>query len=134
MTDRPPQDTVIWSTAQVIAWIRRHLDEGHMLRGRDADADDSAAGRLACSCGVTLDVRPLIASDVSAGVHVVTGPAPLQALAAPGLPELAADATELVRLRTLVGAIVERAGTRRVITLNSTDIAELRAALGAGTM
>lgn len=127
MTER--QDTVIWSTAQVIAWIRRHLDDGHTLRGRDADADESPAGRFVCSCGVTLEVRPLIASEVSAGVHIVTGPAPLDPLPAAGLSEIAGAIADLARLRERVGAIVARAGTRQTLTLAAGDLAALREAL-----
>lgn len=96
MTETQRQETVVWTTAQVIAWIRQHLDDGHTLRGGDTDGDESPTGRLACSCGVTLDVRPLLTAEPWAGVHVVSGPATLTA------PTVPASATMVLVPRELV--------------------------------
>lgn len=71
-------ETQVWATAQILAWLQHHLDEGHDVRLPSPDTeDDRSAGIFACSCGARIDARPVVASDPAAGLYAVTGATPL---------------------------------------------------------
>jgi len=82
-------ETLVWTAAQVLAWVTQHLDQSHDVRLGNDPEDDVSMGVFECSCGVQIHVRPVVSADPMAGLYAVTGAAPLQTPPRAAEPEVA---------------------------------------------
>jgi hypothetical protein len=83
-------ETLVWTAAQVLAWVTHHVDQGHSVRLGNDPEDDVSMGAFVCGCGLQINVRPVVSADPLAGLYAVTGAAPLET---PPPRVLAADVT-----------------------------------------
>jgi hypothetical protein len=106
------QETAVWTTVQVLAWMRQHLDDGHDVRLRGSAPDDEDThGLFQCrTCGQTLDARPVVASDPMSGLYAVTGAVPLTAPRVVALPTEERAVLSIVRAHQRVRLSVGRHG------------------------
>jgi hypothetical protein len=81
-------ETVVWTAAQVLAWVTQHLNQSHDVRLDNDPEDDRSAGAFRCSCGIHIQVRPVVAADPMAGLYAVTGAAPLETPARTSDPDV----------------------------------------------